>query len=131
MRSANRVAEDSAARPLRENAGAAGVVEVNVSRKHCPEVFQTKARIVDPTLDGIDSARGAGVEKHKAAVRRHQERCYELGGTKELQVQRLNFLHSSLRRPSLTRKSHRISLRALNLLPEEQTAISMVERLRN
>ena len=93
MWGANRMAEDRAVCPLREYTCTAGMVEVDVGREYGPEVLQPKVHFSDPAFDGVESARGTGIEKYESAFHRHQKRCDQLGGTEKLEVERLNFCH--------------------------------------
>jgi hypothetical protein len=107
MRCAQRMAVDRTARPLREYARAACMVEMDVGREHGPEVRQRKARLPNTTLNGINNARRTGIEEHETAVHRRQKRCDQTGGSEKLQVERSYLGHSILRLRSLTRPSPR------------------------
>ena len=54
MGGTERMAKDRAFRTLRENARATGVVEVNVGRKHSPEILELETSFLHSSADGVD-----------------------------------------------------------------------------
>jgi hypothetical protein len=102
MGGTERMAEDRAARSLRENASAPGMVEMDVGREHRLEITQPKSHFSGTPLDRIDGAHRTRVEEHESAVNGRQKGRDHLRGARELQVERLDLGHSTLRKASLT-----------------------------
>ncbi len=84
---------DIAPRPVRQNTCRPGVIQVNVSRKHGLEIFDTEAECFDALFEHINATGRPGIEEDKPSVDGCEKGRDHFSGPEKLEIEGLNVRH--------------------------------------